>query len=40
MFQPYVQVDVEGFARDLELSGDVLTSEGDSGVYVFEGGRG
>jgi len=36
--QPYLQIDVEGFARDLELSGDVLTSEGDDGVYIFEGG--
>lgn len=33
--QPYVTVDVDGFARDLELSGDVTTSEGDGGVYLF-----
>lgn len=33
--QPYVTVDVAGFARDLELSGDITTSEGDGGVYVF-----
>jgi antirestriction protein len=33
--QPYVRFDVEGFARDLELSGDIMTSEGDGGVYVF-----
>lgn len=33
--QPYVKVDVEGFARDLELSGDITTSEGDGGVYIF-----
>jgi antirestriction protein len=36
--QPYVKVDVEGFARDLELGGDITTSEGDGGVYVFDGG--
>lgn len=37
--QPYVTVDVEGFARDLELSGDITTSEGDGGVYVFDQNR-
>ena len=35
--QPYVTIDVEGFARDLELSGDVSASSGDGGVYIFEG---
>ena len=35
--EPYVHFDVEGFARDLEISGDVMTSEGDGGVYVFNG---
>jgi antirestriction protein len=34
--QPYVHIDVEGFARDLELSGEIMTSEGDGGVYVFD----
>ena len=34
--QPYVTLSVEGFARDLELSGDITTSEGDGGVYVFD----
>jgi antirestriction protein len=34
--QAYVKVDVEGFARDLEMSGDVATSEGRDGVYVFD----
>ncbi len=34
--QPYVRLDVEGFARDLELSGDIVTSEGDGGVYIFD----
>lgn len=33
--QPYVTLDVAGFARDLELAGDITTSEGDGGVYVF-----
>ncbi len=37
--QPYVTVNVEGFARDLELSGDITTSEGDGGVYVFDQNR-
>ena len=36
--QPYVKLDVEGFARDLELGGDIVTSDGDGGVYVFDGG--
>jgi antirestriction protein len=35
--QPYVKLDVASFARDLELSGDIATSEGDGGVYVFDG---
>jgi len=34
---PYVTFDVAGFARDLELSGDVVTSEAPEGVYVFSG---
>jgi antirestriction protein len=34
--QAYVRLDVEAFARDLELSGDVTSSEGDGGVYVFD----
>ena len=33
--QAYVHLDVEGFARDLELAGDITTSEGDGGVYVY-----
>jgi antirestriction protein len=32
----YVTVNVEGFARDLEYSGDVTASEGDGGVYLFD----
>ena len=37
--RPYVHIDIEAFARDMAMSQDILTSEGDSGVYVFEGGR-
>ena len=37
--QAYVTVDTEGFARDLEYSGDVTTSEGDNGVYLFDQNR-
>jgi antirestriction protein len=37
--RPYVQFDYEGFARDMELSGDITTSDGDGGVYIFEGTR-
>jgi antirestriction protein len=33
---PYVKVDVAGFARDLELSGDIATATGSEGVYVFD----
>ena len=35
--QPYVSFDVAGFAREMELSGDVVTSEAPEGVYVFSG---
>jgi antirestriction protein len=34
--QPYIKLDVEGFARDLELGGDISTSDGDGGVYIFD----
>jgi len=34
--ESYVKVDVEGFARDLEYSGDLTSSEGDNGVYLFD----
>lgn len=33
--QAYVRFDAEAFARDLNLGGDITTSEGDHGVYVF-----
>jgi antirestriction protein len=38
-YSAYVWIDYEGFARDLEISGDITTSEGDGGVYIFEGNR-
>ena len=37
MLRPYVRVDIEAFARDLELSGDVSVVEQPYGVYLFEG---
>jgi antirestriction protein len=33
--QPYLRFDAEAFARDLNLAGDITTSEGDHGIYVF-----
>lgn len=33
---PYVYVDAHGFARDLELSGDITAIEGDEGVWIFD----
>lgn len=38
--RPYVRVDADGFGRDLELSGDIITFGdvgSDGGVYVFRG---
>jgi antirestriction protein len=37
MLAPYVQLDIEGFARDLELGGDITTVEHHRGVWIFEG---
>jgi antirestriction protein len=37
MIQPYVRVDIEAFARDLELSGDLTVVEHGFGVWLFEG---
>lgn len=34
---PYVRVDVEAFARDLELSGDITCVEHSRGVWLFDG---
>ncbi len=35
-FQAYVRVDVAGFARDLEYSGEIAVGQGDDGVYLFD----
>ena len=36
--QTYVSIDVAGFARDLELSGDIITEEAESGsVWIWSG---
>jgi antirestriction protein len=39
VLSPYVRIDHEAIARDLELSGVLQTSEGDGGVYVFVDNR-
>lgn len=35
--QPYVTINVAGFAHDLELAGDVHASPAEHGVYIFDG---
>jgi antirestriction protein len=35
--QPYVTIDTAGFARDLELSGDVTAVDHPGGVWIFDG---
>ena len=36
--QPYLKLDVEGFARDQELGGDIVTAETpEGGVWVWSG---
>jgi antirestriction protein len=35
LLAPYVQIDTAAFARDMELGGSIMTSEGDGGIYVF-----
>ena len=35
--RPYVRVDVEAYARDLQMGGDISTVESTRGVYVFWG---
>lgn len=36
--RPYLTLDVAGFSRDLEISGDVITAEADDGgVWVWSG---
>ena len=34
---PYVKIDIEGFARDLELSGDITVAHHANGVWIFDG---
>lgn len=34
--RPYVSLDVAGFARDLELGGDITTVEDETGVHIFD----
>jgi antirestriction protein len=33
---PYIHLDIEGFARDLELSGAIATAQDTEGTYVFD----
>lgn len=36
--QPYLNIDVQGFARDLEIGGDIVTAETpEGGVWVWSG---
>jgi antirestriction protein len=36
--QPYISIDADGFSRDLEISGDIVTVERpDGGVWIFAG---
>ena len=37
MLQPYVRVDIDAFARDLELGGDITSVEHARGVWLFDG---
>ena len=37
LLQSYVQIDVDGFAHDLELSGDITAVEHCNGVWLFDG---
>jgi antirestriction protein len=37
MIQPYVRVDIDAFAHDLELSGDITSVEHARGVWLFDG---
>jgi len=36
--QPYVTIDAEGMGRDMEFGGQITTSVGDDGVFIFDGG--
>lgn len=34
----YVQIDVEGFARDLEMGGDIVVADApDGGIWIYDG---
>lgn len=33
--RPYVQVDIAGWVRDMELGGEICSREGGAGAYVF-----
>jgi len=35
--QPYVQINVEGLARDLELGGDLWSAPSEGGTHIFDG---
>jgi antirestriction protein len=34
--RPYVSINVEGFARDMEIGGDIMTVEDKNRVHVFD----
>jgi len=38
--QPYLALDIEGFARDLVLGGEVVAIEDVHGIHIFEGNMG
>ena len=38
--QPYLALDIEGFARDLVLGGDIVAIEDVHGIHIFEGNIG
>ncbi len=38
--QPYLALDIEGFARDLVLGGEIVAIEDVHGIHVFEGNMG
>ena len=33
----YVDIDFAGFARDMEINGQITTSAGEGGIYIFDG---
>jgi len=38
--QSYLALDIEGFARDMVLSGDIVAIEDVHGIHIFEGNMG